>query len=246
MGPRYGGAHSERSSQRWNRSVLCRQGPEDRSPGEHVLAPYAMRYCGKDVSAACARSLWSAMQDGANDLVRKHGERAELADQPGVHEFHPRADPDEVPVDEPADLPAGHLTRPQAVAATAADSSSSSTPDRHARLQQLARARVEPDRHAGIVRGARFRTVRDLVAGSGLAFVERRAHTLKGVPGRWHVYALAAADRPAILPTERSLETPLNQSRCAPPVPLLGQCEPPCESATHCSVPAPGQGTDSV
>jgi class 3 adenylate cyclase/pimeloyl-ACP methyl ester carboxylesterase len=53
-------------------------------------------------------------------------------------------------------------------------------------------------------------TVRDLVAGSGLAFVERGAHTLKGVPGSWQLHALAAADQPAILPTERSLETPLD------------------------------------
>jgi class 3 adenylate cyclase len=55
------------------------------------------------------------------------------------------------------------------------------------------------------------RTVRDLVAGSGLAFVERGEHTLKGVPGSWHLYALAAAYQPAILPTERSLQTPLDR-----------------------------------
>ena len=39
------------------------------------------------------------------------------------------------------------------------------------------------------------RAVYDLVAGSGLAFVERGEHTLKGVPGSWHLYALAGADR---------------------------------------------------
>jgi len=55
------------------------------------------------------------------------------------------------------------------------------------------------------------RTVRDLVAGSGLAFVERGEHTLKGVPGSWDLYALAAADQPAILPTESSLQTPLDR-----------------------------------
>jgi class 3 adenylate cyclase len=55
------------------------------------------------------------------------------------------------------------------------------------------------------------RIVHDLVAGSGLAFVERGEHTLKGVPGTWHLYSLAAADQPAILPTERSLETPLDR-----------------------------------
>jgi class 3 adenylate cyclase len=32
-------------------------------------------------------------------------------------------------------------------------------------------------------------TVRDLVAGSGIAFEERGEHELKGVPGRWRVYA---------------------------------------------------------
>ncbi len=34
-------------------------------------------------------------------------------------------------------------------------------------------------------------TVRDLVAGSGLEFVERGEHELKGVPGRWKVYAVS-------------------------------------------------------
>lgn len=34
------------------------------------------------------------------------------------------------------------------------------------------------------------RTVRDLVAGSGLAFDERDAHTLKGVPGQWELFAV--------------------------------------------------------
>ena len=34
-------------------------------------------------------------------------------------------------------------------------------------------------------------TVRDLVAGSGLQFVDRGAHELKGVPGEWRLYAVA-------------------------------------------------------
>ncbi len=34
------------------------------------------------------------------------------------------------------------------------------------------------------------RTVTDLVAGSGLAFEERGEHDLKGVPGRWPIYAV--------------------------------------------------------
>ena len=34
------------------------------------------------------------------------------------------------------------------------------------------------------------RTVRDLVAGSGIAFEERGEHELKGVPDRWALYAV--------------------------------------------------------
>jgi class 3 adenylate cyclase len=33
-------------------------------------------------------------------------------------------------------------------------------------------------------------TVRDLVAGSGLAFDDRGLHPLKGVPGEWHLFAV--------------------------------------------------------
>lgn len=33
-------------------------------------------------------------------------------------------------------------------------------------------------------------TVKDLVAGSGLNFEERGVHTLKGVPGEWHLYSV--------------------------------------------------------
>ena len=36
-------------------------------------------------------------------------------------------------------------------------------------------------------------TVRDLVAGSGLEFVEHGERELKGVPGRWRLYAVVAA-----------------------------------------------------
>lgn len=35
-------------------------------------------------------------------------------------------------------------------------------------------------------------TVKDLVAGSGLAFAERGTHALKGVPGEWRLYAFVA------------------------------------------------------
>jgi len=37
------------------------------------------------------------------------------------------------------------------------------------------------------------RTVKDLVAGSGIAFEARGAHVLKGLPGEWEVFAVGAA-----------------------------------------------------
>ena len=36
-------------------------------------------------------------------------------------------------------------------------------------------------------------TVRDLVAGSGLAFQDPGLHALKGVPGEWRLYAVESA-----------------------------------------------------
>ncbi|TJZ79991.1 adenylate/guanylate cyclase domain-containing protein [Rhodococcus oryzae] len=41
------------------------------------------------------------------------------------------------------------------------------------------------------------RAVRDQVVGSGLSFVDHGTHELKGVPGRWRLYALTATDAPA-------------------------------------------------
>ena len=35
------------------------------------------------------------------------------------------------------------------------------------------------------------RTVTDLVAGSGIEFVDRGQHDLKGVTGRWRIFAVA-------------------------------------------------------
>ena len=35
-------------------------------------------------------------------------------------------------------------------------------------------------------------TVKDLVAGSGIEFEDRGTHELKGVPGEWRLYAVAA------------------------------------------------------
>ena len=34
-------------------------------------------------------------------------------------------------------------------------------------------------------------TLRDLVIGSGLEFDDRGIHELKGVPGEWHLFAVA-------------------------------------------------------
>jgi hypothetical protein len=34
------------------------------------------------------------------------------------------------------------------------------------------------------------RTVKDLVVGSGLEFVDRGEHSLKGVPDKWQVFAV--------------------------------------------------------
>jgi class 3 adenylate cyclase len=39
-------------------------------------------------------------------------------------------------------------------------------------------------------------TVKDLVAGSGIAFEDRGAASLKGVPGEWRLYAVTADERP--------------------------------------------------
>ena len=35
------------------------------------------------------------------------------------------------------------------------------------------------------------RTVKDLVVGSGIEFTDRGRHELKGVPGTWHLFAVA-------------------------------------------------------
>jgi class 3 adenylate cyclase len=37
-------------------------------------------------------------------------------------------------------------------------------------------------------------TVRDLVTGSGIGFADRGERALKGVPGRWRLYAVTEAD----------------------------------------------------
>jgi class 3 adenylate cyclase len=63
--------------------------------------------------------------------------------------------------------------------------------------------------------------VRDLVAGSGLTFVDRGAQVLKGVPGRRALYALGSTDAAAVLPVEAPMTTAfdrmaLRSARAAP------------------------------
>lgn len=59
-------------------------------------------------------------------------------------------------------------------------------------------------------------TVKDLVAGAGLAFAPRGSHPLKGVPGRWRVYAAGnpppGAVRAARKPTARRTATTASDS----------------------------------
>ena len=56
------------------------------------------------------------------------------------------------------------------------------------------------------------RTVRDLVVGSGLSFADRGEHELKGVPGRWELFAVTRADEQAdSLPAEESMQTAMDK-----------------------------------
>jgi class 3 adenylate cyclase len=52
------------------------------------------------------------------------------------------------------------------------------------------------------------RTVHDLVVGSGLAFTSRGEHELKGVPGRWELFAVEHADEQRnTVPLDASIQT---------------------------------------
>jgi class 3 adenylate cyclase/pimeloyl-ACP methyl ester carboxylesterase len=68
------------------------------------------------------------------------------------------------------------------------------------------------------------RTVRDLVAGSGIEFISRGQHSLKGLPGEWELFSVASgsktpvavvAEPPALRPADRVL---LRVARRAPGV----------------------------
>ncbi len=50
------------------------------------------------------------------------------------------------------------------------------------------------ERLAGLARPAEIlvtRTVRDLVAGSGIAFADRGSHSIGGAPGKWRLFAVS-------------------------------------------------------
>ncbi len=47
--------------------------------------------------------------------------------------------------------------------------------------------------HAGASEVLVSSTVKDLVAGSGIAFADRGLHELKGIPGEWRLYAVEQA-----------------------------------------------------
>jgi class 3 adenylate cyclase len=46
--------------------------------------------------------------------------------------------------------------------------------------------------HAGAAEVLVSSTVKDLVAGSGIAFDDRGEHELKGVPGTWRLFAVVS------------------------------------------------------
>ena len=57
----------------------------------------------------------------------------------------------------------------------------------------IARAhRCAGERAGRAERRAGVEHLRDLVIGSGLEFEDRGAHALKGVPGEWHLFAVAS------------------------------------------------------
>jgi class 3 adenylate cyclase len=65
----------------------------------------------------------------------------------------------------------------------------------HLRSRRRRRSwRIIPSRWVAALAGAGevlvSGTVKDLVAGSGLRFVDRGSQTLKGIPGEWRIYAV--------------------------------------------------------
>jgi class 3 adenylate cyclase/pimeloyl-ACP methyl ester carboxylesterase len=68
-------------------------------------------------------------------------------------------------------------------------------------------------------------TVRDLVLGSGIKFSDRGIHTLKGVPGEWHVFAVADTAPPPSLIDDRTAPSVADRALVAASrrAPVLGR-----------------------
>ncbi|HVE74898.1 MAG TPA: response regulator [Mycobacteriales bacterium] len=62
-------------------------------------------------------------------------------------------------------------------------------------------------------------TVKDLVTGAGLAFQSRGGHALKGVPGRWRVYAATAAAPTSVKPARKAPAKPGRAQRATEEAP---------------------------
>ena len=77
-----------------------------------VRGPYSRRYCGAGVLATCREALWRALDTAAAELEKTQGPapsawRADATQR--AHSLHVRRPRGDDALDEPADLPAGHL-----------------------------------------------------------------------------------------------------------------------------------------
>jgi acyl-homoserine lactone acylase PvdQ len=67
--------------------------------GRHVLAPYALRYCGRGNVDDCARSLWAAITAGQADLLKQQGADASAwRVEQGMTGFVPGLIPNKFPI----------------------------------------------------------------------------------------------------------------------------------------------------
>jgi class 3 adenylate cyclase len=60
-------------------------------------------------------------------------------------------------------------------------------------------------------------TIVDVVAGSGVVFTDRGMHVLKGVPGQWHLFDVAAVDQVSLQPPVDAAEASQIRDRVVPP-----------------------------
>jgi DNA-binding NarL/FixJ family response regulator len=84
-------------------------------------------------------------------------------------------------------------------------------------------------------------TVRDLVAGSGIGFLDRDEHVLKGVPGRWRLFAVAGNEWCSCETTQRPpcLRSPMVSRRRLPGSFLSSSSVPQRSSACAKATSAP-------